>query len=80
MRFSGRCYTPLGLTKTILYPSTNGGANWGGGSFDPETQTLYVNTMEIGFVLAVGQKAGRFDHTVSARKALRTPNGRFWDS
>jgi quinoprotein glucose dehydrogenase len=45
----GNLYTPIGLKKTILFPSTNGGANWGGGSFDPETETLYVNSMEIGF-------------------------------
>ena len=43
-------YTPIGMKKTILFPSTNGGANWGGASFDPQTQTLYVNSMEIGLV------------------------------
>ncbi|MCY3731318.1 MAG: PQQ-binding-like beta-propeller repeat protein, partial [Rhodospirillaceae bacterium] len=31
-----------GPLATLMMPSTVGGANWGGGSFDPETGMLYV--------------------------------------
>jgi quinoprotein glucose dehydrogenase len=40
----GSMYTPIGLKPTVLFPGTNGGANWGGASWDPETRTLYVNS------------------------------------
>lgn len=37
-------FTPPSMQGTILYPFTGGGANWGGASFDPQTNRLYVNT------------------------------------
>ena len=37
-------FTPPSVQGTILYPFTGGGANWGGGAFDPHTNRLYVNT------------------------------------
>ena len=34
--------TPKGKKGTIYLPGTNGGADWGGAAFDPETAVLYV--------------------------------------
>jgi quinoprotein glucose dehydrogenase len=34
--------TPKGKNGTIYLPGTNGGADWGGAAFDPETGILYV--------------------------------------
>lgn len=34
---------PAGLRKTLLLPGFYGGANWGGGAFDPETNLYYIN-------------------------------------
>ncbi len=34
--------TPKGKMGTIYEPGTNGGADWGGAAFDPETGILYV--------------------------------------
>jgi quinoprotein glucose dehydrogenase len=34
--------TPKGKKGTIYEPGTNGGADWGGAAFDPETGVLYV--------------------------------------
>ena len=34
--------TPKGKKGTIYLPGTNGGADWGGAAFDPETGILYV--------------------------------------
>lgn len=39
-------FRPFGLQKTILYPGFYGGANWGGGAFDPDTNIFYINAME----------------------------------
>ena len=40
----------MGLKPTVLFPGSNGGANWGGASYDPETRTLYVNSMDVGML------------------------------
>jgi quinoprotein glucose dehydrogenase len=33
--------------ETIIFPGFDGGAEWGGQAFDPETQLLYVNANEM---------------------------------
>jgi quinoprotein glucose dehydrogenase len=40
-------YTPPSLRGTILYPFTGGGTNWGGLSFDPKHDIVYVNTSSM---------------------------------
>jgi quinoprotein glucose dehydrogenase len=40
----GPLFTPPSLQGTIMRPGVIGGANWGGGAFDPETGILYVKT------------------------------------
>ncbi len=74
----GSLYTPIGPRPTVLFPSTNGGANWGGASFDPETMTLYVNSMEIGFVQRMVKRPE--GSVIPYRsQGMQTPNSRFWD-
>ena len=40
----GPLFTPPSLQGTMARPGVIGGANWGGGAFDPETGMLYVKT------------------------------------
>ncbi|HEY7474043.1 MAG TPA: pyrroloquinoline quinone-dependent dehydrogenase [Vicinamibacterales bacterium] len=40
----GPLYTPPSVEGTFMRPGVIGGANWGGGAFDPETGMLYVKT------------------------------------
>jgi glucose dehydrogenase len=40
----GPLYTPPSVEGTVMRPGVIGGANWGGGAFDPETGILYVKT------------------------------------
>ena len=40
----GPLYTPPSLQGTVMRPGVIGGANWGGGAFDPTTGWLYVKT------------------------------------
>jgi hypothetical protein len=58
-----------------MFPGTNGGANWGGGSLDPESNTLYVNSMDVAaFVRMVKRPEG-------SKIPYRNQSfGRFWDS
>lgn len=75
----GGLFTPIGLKRTILFPGTNGGANWGGGSFDPETRTLYVNSMDVAMAY---QMTKRPEGLTIPYRAVgpRTPNSRFWNA
>ncbi len=43
---TGPLYTPASLVGTITTPGHQGGVEWGGGAFDPETGVLYVNANE----------------------------------
>jgi quinoprotein glucose dehydrogenase len=43
---TGYIYTPPSLLGTITTPSHQGGVEWGGASFDPLTNVLYVNANE----------------------------------
>ncbi len=40
----GPIYTPPSLQGTVALPGVWGGANWGGGAFDPATGRLFVKT------------------------------------
>jgi glucose dehydrogenase len=41
----GPLFTPPSMEGTIVRPGVWGGANWGGGSYDPETGLLYLKTV-----------------------------------
>jgi glucose dehydrogenase len=41
-------FTPIGTTReTIIFPSADGGGEWGGPALDPATNILYVNSNEF---------------------------------
>jgi glucose dehydrogenase len=74
----GSLFTPIGLKPTVLFPGTNGGANWGGASFDPETQTLFVNSMDAGMITRLVKRPE--GSVIPYRtQGLGTPNSRFWN-
>jgi quinoprotein glucose dehydrogenase len=43
LRF-GSLFIPPSMEGTVLMPGNGGGANWGGGAFDPETGIIYVRS------------------------------------
>ncbi len=47
--------SPDGPKGTILMPGTNGGADWGGASFDKETGILYVPSSHLPTIIALGK-------------------------
>ncbi len=71
----GDLYRPITEKPTVYFPGTNGGANWGGGSFDPATGTLYVNSMNVGAFMRLVKRRG--DEGLAYRNQ---GFGRFWDS
>ena len=44
---SGDLFTPPSRDGTIIFPGVDGGAEWGGAAFDPDTALLYVNSNEM---------------------------------
>ena len=45
----GPVYTPVPYQQTLIsFPGTVGGANWGGASFHPGLDLMYVNTQDLG--------------------------------
>jgi len=71
-------FTPIGLQTTILFPGTNGGTNWGGASFDPDTRTLYVNSMDVGMVFRQ-EKRPEGSLVPYRNRGVGTSSSRFWD-
>jgi quinoprotein glucose dehydrogenase len=58
---SGGQFVPFAVgQETILLPGFDGGAEWGGSAYDPETGVLYVNANDIAWnaSLAENQAAG----------------------
>ena len=48
---SGGQFTPPSLQGTVIFPGFDGGGEWGGPAFDPETGLLYVNANEMAWIL-----------------------------
>src|SRR5207247_6750470 len=44
-------FTPPSLEGTIVFPGFDGGAEWGGAAFDPDTALLYVNANEMPWIV-----------------------------
>ena len=44
-------YNPPSLQGTVFFPGLDGGAEWGGPSYDPETGILYVNSNEMAWLI-----------------------------
>lgn len=49
----GEMYMPPGKQTMVLLPGLDGGAEWGGPSYDPETGYLYVNANEMAWLLTI---------------------------
>lgn len=44
-------FTPPSLEGSVVFPGFDGGGEWGGPAFDPETGELYVNANEMAWIL-----------------------------
>lgn len=76
---SAPVFTPPGLTPTLSFPGTMGGATWSGGAVDPDSGYLVVNTNEIGAMSNMTAAAEGRDLPF-VRTGPKGAYGRFWDS
>jgi quinoprotein glucose dehydrogenase len=52
-------FVPLSTDKnTIIFPGFDGGAEWGGPAYDPETGILYVNSNEMAWAVELAENTG----------------------
>jgi quinoprotein glucose dehydrogenase len=54
---SGSLFQPPSTQGTIVFPGFDGGAEWGGAAFDPETGRLYVNENEMAWIISMVETA-----------------------
>ena len=47
----GPLFQPPSLRGTVYFPGLAGGAEWGGGAYDPGTHIYYVNANELGWIV-----------------------------
>ncbi len=73
----GPLFRPRQRQRTVFFPGTNGGSNWGGGAFDPETDTFYINSMDVGTLASM---VARGEDSLVPWRSRSVPQGRFWDS
>lgn len=66
----GPIYTPPSERGTILMPGGSGGANWGGGAYDPTTHTLIVPTARVPMVLTMLRREGGAEANQDALEGL----------
>jgi len=50
---SGGQFVPGSRQGTVIFPGYDGGAEWGGSAYDPETSLLYVNANEMAWILTM---------------------------
>ncbi len=54
-------FVPVSRPGTIVFPGLDGGAEWGGVAFDPETAILYVNANEMPWIVSLVERAPATD-------------------
>lgn len=72
-----KIFTPPSTKGTIVLPGYDGGAEWGGPAFDPETQLLYVNTNEMSWILEMVENKNKIKPLLTnydAGKVIYTQN------
>jgi quinoprotein glucose dehydrogenase len=57
LRSAGQ-FVPLSVGKeTVIFPGFDGGAEWGGQAFDPETGLFYVNANDVAWTASLAENA-----------------------
>lgn len=70
-------FNPPTLQGTVEFPGLDGGAEWGGPTFDPETGILYINANEMAWYIqsvAINNQAKANETTLQAGQRLFMAN------
>jgi quinoprotein glucose dehydrogenase len=58
LRSDGQFVPPSVGRETVVFPGFDGGAEWGGSAFDPETGLLYVNANDLAWTSSLAENTG----------------------
>ena len=63
-------FVPISVDReTLMFPGFDGGGEWGGPAFDPETQIIYINANDVGLTESlVKHKPSSIGHTTYMRR------------
>lgn len=69
--------TPYGMVPSLVFPSSTGGPNPGGATFDPGSNTLFVNSQSLGTIamLTPAISAGKFETLSKSKIPFLDQNG-----
>ncbi len=70
-------FAPISIQGTVVFPGLDGGAEWGGPTFDPQTNILYINANEMAWVIQaipVSNKAATNETYLQAGQRLYQAN------
>src|SRR6185312_12017660 len=56
---AAKLFSPPSREGIIIFPGVDGGGEWGGPAFDPQTALLYVNSNEMGWMIRMQPRADR---------------------
>jgi len=63
-------FEPPSLPGSIIFPGLDGGGEWGGAAFDPETGNLIINASEMAWVLQMKPFENKLRGPIAAGKSL----------
>ncbi|MFN3326578.1 MAG: pyrroloquinoline quinone-dependent dehydrogenase [Bryobacteraceae bacterium] len=74
---AGNMFTPPSLQGTVIHPGFRGGALWGGCSYDPAKNRLFVNSDENSDVVRLekAKETDPFDYALPVRRRLVDQDG-----
>ena len=65
-------FDPPNLDGTIIFPGVDGGGEWGGPAFDPETGLLYINANEMGWLLKMVPRSDKSAYAANCASCMAT--------
>ncbi len=68
---TGPMFRPIGMEYTVMFPGTNGGANWGGRFLRPKFEFAFCEFNGCEVPVQDGRQAGGLDHPFPANRARR---------
>jgi quinoprotein glucose dehydrogenase len=67
-------FVPPDIDGAIIFPGLDGGGEWGGAAFDPQTGLLYVNSNEMAWILKLRERPAATSGEAISGKTLFIDN------
>ncbi|CAN5236636.1 membrane-bound PQQ-dependent dehydrogenase, glucose/quinate/shikimate family [soil metagenome] len=71
---TGHMWETPSTEGTLIFPGFDGGAEWGGAAFDPETGVLYINSNEMPWILEMVEFEPENDESITQASRIYSLN------